>query len=129
MKAPLPSKVTGAGDITGDLEKSAITLYQLMRIILKGEENTPAEWKKELIVVIPKKGDHRDCNCYRGILLLSTLAKVSNCIILKRLFKERDDDDFREKEIGFVRESFFPVTKLLKLLRAAPQAAVESHGA
>lgn len=128
MKAPLPSKVTGPGDITGDLEKSAITLYQLMRIILKGEENIPAEWKKEVIVVIPKKGDHRDCNCYRGILLLSTLAKVSNCIILKRLFKERDDD-FREKQVGFVKESFFPVTKLLKLPCAAPQAAVESHGA
>lgn len=107
MKAPLPSKVTGAGDITGDLEKSAM-LYQLMRIILKGEENTPAEWKKELIVVIPKKGDHRDCNCYRGILLLSTLAKVSNCIILKRLFKERDDDDFREKKNWFCDRKLFP---------------------
>lgn len=91
-----------------------------MRIILKGKHTNRME---ERVYCCHTQGRRpRGLEQLPGDPVLSTQGILPNCIILKRLFKELDD-------VGFVKESFPAVTKLLKLLCAAPQAAVESHGA
>ena len=75
-------------------------LYQLIKEIWEDEENIPADWKGGLIAIIPKKGDLRDFNNYRGIMLLSTPGKVKKRIILERL-RKGVDDELRENQAGF----------------------------
>lgn len=49
------------------------------------EEKIPSDWELGLIVPIFKKGDNKDCNNYRGITLLSTINKIYEHILEKRL--------------------------------------------
>ena len=48
-------------------------------------EKFPEEWNEGIIVKIPKKGDLRDCNNWRGICVLPAIAKIIAKIILERL--------------------------------------------
>ena len=75
-------------------------LHQLIKTIWLEEGNIPTDWKDGLIAVIPKKGNLRDCNSYRGIMLLSTPGKVFSRIILERL-RKGVDDELRENQAGF----------------------------
>lgn len=43
-----------------------------------------SDWKKGVIIKLPKKGDFGDCNYWRGITLLSLTSKVFSRIILQR---------------------------------------------
>ena len=43
------------------------------------------EWKKGVIIKLPKKGDLGDCNNWCGITLLSLTSKVFSRIILLRI--------------------------------------------
>lgn len=45
----------------------------------------PNDWRKALIMPIYKKGDRRDCSNYRGITLLSTVMKIFEGIIDRRI--------------------------------------------
>ena len=47
---------------------------------------TPIEWKKNIIIPIPKKGDRCNINNYRGITLMSIVAKIYNKMILNRIY-------------------------------------------
>jgi hypothetical protein len=66
--------------------------YKLRKNILAicntalNEEKVPNEWKKNIIIPIPKKGDQTDINNYRGITLMSTVAKTYNKMILNRIY-------------------------------------------
>ena len=48
-------------------------------------ESFPSEWTDGIIVKIPKKGNLRDCDIWRGICVLPVVAKMSLKIILERL--------------------------------------------
>ncbi|OMJ24705.1 RNA-directed DNA polymerase from mobile element jockey, partial [Smittium culicis] len=48
-------------------------------------ENMPKQMDPSVVVPIPKKGDMRDPNNYRGISLIPTLAKVISKIVARRL--------------------------------------------
>ena len=72
----------------------------MIKEIWEDAENIPADWKGGLIAIIPKKGDLRDFNNYRGIMLLSTPGKVKKRIILERL-RKGVDDELRENQAGF----------------------------
>lgn len=74
-------------------------LHQLIKQIWE-EETIPTDWKDGLIAIVPRKGDLRDCNNYRGIMLLSTPRKVFSHIILERLQKGVDER-LRENQAGF----------------------------
>jgi hypothetical protein len=52
------------------------------------EERFPKGWKEGVIVKIPKKGDYRNCNNWRGITLLVIISKVFTRIILDRVWKQ-----------------------------------------
>ena len=104
IKALRRGKAAWPDDIPAEalhaVETSTTMLYQLIKEIWEDEENIPADWKGGLIAIIPKKGDLRDCNNYRGIMLLSTPGKVLNRIILERL-RKGVDDELRENQAGF----------------------------
>ena len=50
------------------------------------EEVVPNDWKIGDLIKIPKKGDIRSCDNYRGISLLSVPGKVLNRVVLERLW-------------------------------------------
>ena len=62
----------------------------------------PAQWREGMVIKLPKKGDLRDCNNYRGIMLLSVPGKVLSRIILER-GREAVDPKLREQQAGFRR--------------------------
>ena len=64
------------------------------------EEEIPLEWKEELLIKIPKKGDLVLCSNYRGIILLPVPGKVPNRVILERL-KRPVDRNLRDQKAGF----------------------------
>lgn len=98
-KAEGPDEIP-AEALQAALETSTTMLHQLIKQIWE-EEIIPTDWKDGLIAIVPKKGDLRDCNNYRGIMgLLSTPGKVFNRIILERL-RNGADERLRENQAGF----------------------------
>ncbi|KAJ8333838.1 hypothetical protein SKAU_G00411570 [Synaphobranchus kaupii] len=69
-------KVAGPDEIPAEAIKAdmgtAININMLHSLFNKiwEEEQIPAEWKEGILIKLPKKGDLRDCNNYRGIMLL-----------------------------------------------------------
>ena len=80
--------------IKADIETAVKMLYSLFSKTLEKEE-VPAQWKKGIIIKLPKKGDLRDCSNYRGIMLLSATGKVLNRVLLERM-KEAVDPKLRD---------------------------------
>ena len=62
--------------------------------------NIPEDWKKGVIIELPKKGDPGDCNNWRGITLLSLTSKVFSPIILQRM-TESVKNILRQEQAGF----------------------------
>ena len=62
-----------------------------------------AEWTKEVIVKLTKKGDLSDCNNWRSITLLSVPRKVFGKALLHRL-QTQVDRNLREEQAGFRSE-------------------------
>ena len=54
------------------------------------------------MIKLSKKRDLRDCNNYRGIMLLSVPSKVLNRIILERV-REAVNPKLRDQKTGFRR--------------------------
>ena len=68
------------------------------------EEKIPEEWRKGLLIKLPKKGDLSYCKNWRGIMLLSMASKVFCRVILERI-KTALDEKLREEQAGFRAES------------------------
>ena len=67
----------------------------------------PSNWRQALIVpIFKKKGDHDDPNCYRGIALISCLAKLFNNILNERLTNfQKKNKVISEFQIGFSKKA------------------------
>ncbi|KAI5729125.1 hypothetical protein M8J77_025799 [Diaphorina citri] len=63
----------------------------------------PDDWKKGLLIKLPKKGDLSQCQNWRGITLLSIPSKVMMRIILNRI-KTVVDKKLRREQHGFRAE-------------------------
>ena len=87
--------------IKADLETSVNLLHDLFSKIWE-EGKVPADWKEGTIIKLPKKGDLRNCNNYRGIMLLSVPGKVFNRVLLERM-REAVDPKLRDQQAGFRR--------------------------
>ena len=90
------NKPPGNDNITPELLKHggpdmAQELCHLFNIVWNSE-TVPDEWRKGMIVGLPKKGDLSYCYTWRGITLLSVPGKVFCSILLNRL---------REEQAGF----------------------------
>ena len=77
-------------------------LYEQFGKIWETNE-VPDDWQEGYLIKLPKKGDLRECNNWRGIMLLSTVGKVLNRIILERL-KVVVDKRLRDEQAGFRKE-------------------------
>ena len=64
-----------------DMEMTIEILQPLFAKIWK-TKSIPEDWKRGLLVKIPKNGDITNCNNWRGITLLSVPSKVLSRIIL-----------------------------------------------
>ena len=64
------------------------------------EGEVPRDWKDGIVIPLPKKGDLKDCNNWRGITLLSVPGKVLAGIILDRI-KTAIDNTLRQQQAGF----------------------------
>ena len=60
----------------------------------------PSQWKKDLIVKIPKRGDLRECKNWRGVTLLPVASKVMGRVIIKRT-QRGVDHVLRKEQAGF----------------------------
>ena len=84
-----------------DMETATNMLHSLFSKIWKKEE-VPAQWKEGIVIKLPKKGDLRDCNNYRGIVFLSVPGKELSRVLLERM-KEAVDPKLRDQQAGFRR--------------------------
>lgn len=97
-------KAPGCNNIPPDVLKADITatidvLHGLLNEIWIKEE-VPTDWRRGLIVTIPKKGNLSECRNLRGIMLLSVPSKILYRIILNRIQKTLDRI-FRKEQTGF----------------------------
>ncbi|OMJ27037.1 LINE-1 retrotransposable element ORF2 protein [Smittium culicis] len=75
----------------------AKVLFRLIKEIWDNE-SIPEQLDPSVVVPIPKKGDMREPNNYRGISLIPTLSKVVSKIIARRLCKIENKYDILAKE-------------------------------
>ena len=62
----------------------------------------PNSWSTAVLIPVFKKGDQRDPNNYRGISLVSCLAKLFTNIINNRLIEwSKDYDTITDAQFGF----------------------------
>ena len=67
------------------------------------EEQIPDDWRKGLLVNLPKKGDLSLCNNWRGITLLSIPSNFLYSVILQRI-KTEVGKTLRDEQEGFRQE-------------------------
>ena len=66
----------------------------------------PTSWKQGYIIPIYKNGDRSDPNNYRGITIISNIAKLFNSVINNRLIKFIENNNLiDENQIGFKQKS------------------------
>ena len=83
-------KATGCDDISAEMIKASgeLGISLLHKLIVKiwqtGE--WPEDWRRAVLIPIPKKGDLQQCSNYRTISLISHASKVMlKIIIMKRI--------------------------------------------
>lgn len=97
-------KAPGIDNIQADAVKaggdsSVDMLYKCLNVIWL-KEKVPNDWKKGVLVKIPKKGDLSICGNWKGIMLLSVVTKLMSRIILERM-KNELAKKLREEQAGF----------------------------
>lgn len=96
-------KAPGLDNIQAELIKAGDAAANLLHPLIQQvwhEERVPNEWKKGIIVKIPKKGDATLCSNWRGITLLSVPSKVLARIILNRI-QQSIEKKLRKEQAGF----------------------------
>jgi len=68
--------------------------------MIRQDLEVPVDWKKGVIIKLPKKGSLKDCNNWRGLTLLSIPGKVFSRVLLNRL-QDAVDCTLRDELAGF----------------------------
>ena len=97
-------KAAGFDEVSPDVLKAdPATTADILDSLLKKiweQENIPEDWRRGLIIKLPKKGDLTMCGNWRGITLLSMVGKVMARSIIKRL-RDSVDRRLRKEQGGF----------------------------
>ena len=97
-------RTPGIDGIPAELYKadSDVVVKELTRLFNRiwHEEKVPDQWKKGLIVKIPKRGDLKECKNWRGVTLLPVASKVMGRVIIERI-QNRVDHVLRKEQAGF----------------------------
>ena len=88
-----PEAIKGGGEVSEE-----VLLGFCNRIW--NEEKVPEEWKKGLLIKLPKKGDLSHCRNWRGIMLLNMASKVF-CRVILECVKTALDKKLRDEQAGF----------------------------
>ena len=102
----LNNTAPGVSGILSTLWKSLATnddSFELIRLVVLEfyeTETPPMEWNIGLLAILPKKGDLKDTNNYRGIMLLETCYKIVANILHARLLPIAEQID-NETQCGF----------------------------
>lgn len=118
-------KAAGHDKITAEMiqnmgGKGYKLLTELYNKIWLGER-IPEDWEIGIVVPLFKKGDSKDCNNYRGITLLSTMLKIYERILERRL-RNILDSQLEESQSSFRRgrssqDHVFTVRQLIEKRR------------
>ena len=81
-------------------ENDAVKQLHLLFNSIWKDHCVPEEWKKSLIVKVPKKGNLTECDNYRGISLLSVPSKILCRVLIDRV-KSNVDEIIRQEQAGF----------------------------
>ena len=87
--------------VKADLETTVAVLYELLLKIWESER-VPNDWRRGLIIRLPKKGNLMECGNWRGITLLPVAAKVLGKVIITRI-RDTVDTRLRQEQAGFRR--------------------------
>ena len=102
-------KAPGESGILPEMVKAACRNDEFLSLLLDlvhniwREGRVPGEWANALLIPIPKKGDLRKCDNWRGIAPLDVVGKVVAWILQARL-QELAEDVISESQCGFRRE-------------------------
>ena len=67
-------------------------------------EDVPDQWNINVVTMIPKKGDLKNIENYRGISLVNTLSKLFLKIFATRFMeKNRQENFIRRNQLGFMK--------------------------
>ena len=104
LKELKQGKAAGVDEIPGEIlqnigEGALKVLYELICYIYETGE-MPEDFKRSVIVTIPKKAGADKCEYYRTISLLSHASKILTRIIYRRIEK-RIDEELGEDQFGF----------------------------
>lgn len=104
IKSLKSGKAAGVDNITAEVLQADVNTVaeQFHELFLHIWENEsyPQDWLEGIIVKLPKKGDLKDCNNWRGINILCVALKVFMMIILERMVKAVDAK-IRSEQAGF----------------------------
>ena len=97
-------KTAGYDGITSELLKAgdhalAEAMTELLNVCW-ATTSVPVDWKRGVIIALPKRGDLTKCDNWRGITLLSVPGKVLSIVLLNRL-RHAVDEHLREQQAGF----------------------------
>ena len=98
------NKASGEDGLKAELfkalpEENSIILQKLFEKVWE-EERVPKDWLKEIITKIPKKGDLKDCNNWRGVTLLNVVSKIFAKCLFTRI-QELVEKILRKHQSGF----------------------------
>ena len=104
IKQTKGNRAPGEDCVTADMLKADPHLSAQMLVKLFNqaweEEKVPDDWKKGIIMKLPKKGDLSVCGNWRGINLLSVPGKIFCRVLLQRI-RQGVDKRLREEQAGF----------------------------
>ncbi|KAM3602017.1 uncharacterized protein V6R79_022977 [Siganus canaliculatus] len=103
IKSLKNNKALGLDEVAAELLKhgqDAVVVSLTYFYLIWHAEEVPVDWKRGVIVTLPKKGNLADCNNGRGITLLSIPGKVFCSVLLHRL-TDKVDNILREEQAGF----------------------------
>lgn len=97
-KAPGPDQI--ASELLKACPTTSAAALQDDIVAAWESEMFDSEWKKGVIVKIPKKGDLKKCDNWRGITILNTINKIMAQIILQRI-TDPIERQLRDEQAGF----------------------------
>ena len=88
-------KAPGTDNITAELLKAdaefpAKRMHELLGKVWN-HGTIPHDWKKGIIIKLPKKGNLKECKNSRGITLLSILGKILGRVVVDRIRKKVEE--------------------------------------
>ena len=102
-------KSPGCNEITAEMIKTSriarIAYYHKICMKIWNTGEWPEEWKRTVLIILPKKGDLQLSSNHRTILLISHPSKIMLKIIMKRMKKYCSQRSTKPKQASEKKEA------------------------